>query len=273
MNKQIHPSQELVNKTINLANSTTSSTKHKSLFRRPIVIVAMLTICLFTAMPILAAALPYELMYHLSPNVAQFFMPIQKSCEDSGIKMEVVSAYIHDDTAEIYITMQDLTGDRIDETTDLYDSYSIHRPFNSSATCQLIGYDDVTKTATFLISITEWGINNILGDKITFSVREFISDKHIYEDIPFNIDLSTIRIANETKQIEMIGSGGKNFEKYSSEKNNYTKVLMPSQPMNFPVKGIDFTSIGYVDDMLHIQIAVTNKLSNDNHGRFCLPKR
>ncbi|GMQ57544.1 hypothetical protein AN1V17_19390 [Vallitalea sediminicola] len=272
MNEQIYPSTELVNKTISSANSTISRKKqHKLIFRKPIIIVAMLTICIFTTIPILAARVPavYELMYHLSPNVAQFFIPVQKSCEDNGIKMEVVSTYIHDDTAEIYITMQDLTGNRIDETTDLYDSYSIHRPFNSSATCQLVGYEDTTKTATFLISITAWGNKNITGDKITFSVGEFISDKHIYEDIPIDIVLSTIRVASETKEVEIIGGGGSNFEKFLSNEST-TNVLFTSQPMDFPVEGMDFTGIGYVDDMLHIQIGVTNPLNNDNHGFFTL---
>lgn len=274
MNKQIYPSPELVNKTISSANSTVSSEKqHNLMFRKPIIIIAVLTICIFTTLPILATRIPsvYELMYHLSPNVAQFFMPVQKSCEDNGIKLEVVATYIHEDKAEIYITMQDLIGDRIDETTDLYDSYSINRPFNSSATCQLVGYEDTTKTATFLISMTEWGNKNITGDKITFSVREFISGKHVYDHIPLDIDLSTIKVASKTKEVEIIGGGG-TFEKFLSDE--YTSnVLLPSQPMNFPVEGIDFTGIGYVDDMLHIQIGVTNPLNKDNHGFFNLKNK
>ena len=79
------------------------------------------------------------------------------SCEDDGIKMEVISAYINADKADIYISMQDMTDERIDETTDLFDSYSINRPFSSSATCERMSYDEETKTATFLISITQWG--------------------------------------------------------------------------------------------------------------------
>ena len=58
---------------------------------------------------------------------------------------------------KIYITMQDLTEDRIDGSTDLFDSYSINRPFDSSAHCERVRYDESTKTATFLITIDEWG--------------------------------------------------------------------------------------------------------------------
>lgn len=46
--------------------------------------------------------------------------------------------------------MQDLTGDRIDETMDLFDSYQINRPFDSSGACRLAGYDAQQKAAAFL---------------------------------------------------------------------------------------------------------------------------
>ncbi|MGF7059570.1 hypothetical protein [Brassicibacter mesophilus] len=269
MNEQISPSPKIISDVIYSSNTERTNKKNnKSMFRRPVAILAMLMVFVFTTIPVLAAAVPtvYELMYFVSPSIAQFFMPVQKSCEDNGIKMEVVSAYIHDDTAEIYITMQDLTENRIDETTDLYDSYSIHRPFDSSATCQRVGYDDATKTVTFLITITEWGNNKIVGDKITFSVREFLSNKHEYNDVFIAVDLSSLENTPLAKNTGIIGGGGINFEKYFPDNANSIKVLVPSEPMDFPIEGIDFTGIGYVNGMLHIQTSVTNPLTNDNHG-------
>ena len=84
------------------------------------------------SVPVLAVNVPviYELMYLVSPSVAQHFMPVQKSCESNGIEMEVVSAYIKDNTAQVYITLKDLEGNRVDETTDLNDSYNINRAFD-----------------------------------------------------------------------------------------------------------------------------------------------
>lgn len=273
MNEQISPKQELVNKIINsIDKSQREVKKAKTTFRKPIAIVAMLVVCILTATPVLAANVPavFELMYHVSPTVTQFFMPVQKSYEDNGIKMEVVSTYIHDDTAEIYITLQDLTGDRVDETTDLNDSYSIHRPFDSSATCQRVGYDESTKTATFLISITEWGNKKIVGDKITFSVREFISDKHKYNEIPIVADLTSINNTSSTKQVSTGGGGGVKYKEYFPNHENNAKVLVPSAPMDFPIEGINFTGIGYVDGMLHVQTSVVDNLTKDNHGYFFL---
>lgn len=248
-------------------------TKKKTGFvhRKLAAAILAVIVCLSVGTPALAANVPavYELIYLASPGIAQFFMPVQESSEDNGIKMEVVSSYIHDSTAEIYITMQDLTGDRIDSTTDLNDSYSINRPFSSSASCQCVGYDKKTKTATFLISITQWGNQKIAGDKITFSVKQFISRKKSYDDIKIPIDLSSVRAAKNTKSVDSTGGSGNDYEKYIVE--GRTTALTPSPAMDgFPVDGIDLTGIGYIGGKLHIQTAAYDNLDKDNHGYFYL---
>lgn len=246
--------------------------KKKCVFAHPKLVTATVAavLCLSIATPALAANVPsvFELMYLVSPSIAQFFMPIQKSDEDNGIKMEVVSAYIHDNIAEVYITLQDLIGNRIDETTDLYDSYSIHRPFDSSASCQRVGYDEKTKTATFLITINEWGTQKIVGDKITFSVKEFLSHKKNYEHIEIPIDLLSVISSETTQKVYSTGGGGKD---YHPTDDGYFIVLVPSQAVaGFPVEGIDITAIGYINDKLHVQMELSNHLTNDNHGFFYL---
>ncbi len=237
--------------------------------RRLVAVTSAAILCLSIGTPVLAANVPtiYELMYLVSPDIAQFFMPIQKSVEDNGIKMEVVSAHIYDSVAEVYITMQDLTGDRIDQTIDLYDSYSINRPFDSSASCKRVGYDKKTKTATFLITIKEWGDQKIAGDKITFSVKEFLSHKKNFDNIKIPIDLSSVTSAEITQKVYTTGGGGKDCQ----TDEGASIVLAPSQAITgFNVDGIDVTAIGYIDDKLHVQMALNNRLKNDNHGSFYL---
>ncbi len=272
MSNQVHPSDDLLNDVLKSAHSNDKKRNIiASSFRKPVIAIIAICICMSLAVPALAATVEpiYQLMYMVSPNITQFFMPVQKSDEYNGIKMEVVSAYIHDNVADIYITMQDLTGDRIDGTTDLYDSYSINRPFDSAASCQRVGYDEKTKTATFLISITEWRNKKITGDKITFSVKEFLSHKKNYSDIEIPLDLTSVTIANGTQKVYSTGGGGKDYEKHTDE--GETTALTPSQAMvGFPVDGIDLTAIGYIDGMLHIQMALHDRLTNDNHGFFYL---
>lgn len=135
--------------------------------------------------------------------------------------------------------MQDITGNRVDDTIDLNDSYSIHRPFGGSANCERIAYDQETKTASFLIRITEWGKHTINGDKLTFSVRNFLSDKQEYEGIPIQIDLGSIADAPETKEVSLSGYSGTNMNT-SDDKQiaDSFKLMTPSNVIGSPVKGI-----------------------------------
>ncbi|MDP4152465.1 MAG: DUF4179 domain-containing protein [Bacillota bacterium] len=266
---QVHPGDELLCGVLKSAHI--SSKRKISFFYRPVAAVIAVCICMSLTVPALAAKVEpiYKLIYTVSPGIAQLFAPVQKSDEDNGIKMEVLSAYIHGNVAEIYITMQDLSKDRIDDTTDLFDSYSINRPFDSSASCQFVNYDEKTKTATFLISITEWKNKKIAGDKITFSVKKFLSHKKNYSDVRIPIDLSSVTAAEDTKNVNAMGGGGKDYERYTNK--GKATVLKPSEAIyGSPVDDIGVTDIGYIGGMLHIQMGLGDRLKKDNHGSFYL---
>ena len=148
LNNYIKPSEKLVNKVKNFSNEEIikKDKKIKNIMLKPAIAI-MILVMVFFSMPVLASNIPsiYNLMYLVSPKIAQYFIPIQKSCENQGIKMEIISINIHENEAQIYITMQDLIGDRIDETTDLNDSYSINRAFKCSiGHCEMIGFDNET---------------------------------------------------------------------------------------------------------------------------------
>lgn len=268
MYDQITPNERLVSATIASNRVSRKSKIVMPLLRKPAIVSIALALCILISIPALAANVPafYEMLYSISPATAQYFKPVQKSMENNGIKMEVVSTYIHEDTAEVLISVQDLTGNRVDATTDLFDSYSIHRPFDSSATCQRINFDETTNTATFLISITEWGNKKITGDKITFSVREFISGKRIYDGISVNMDISNI--TNNPHTMIMPDKYGYGGSDYDFKNLGIPTVLVPSTPISFGVDGINISAMGYVDGMLHIQTVTSEEAKNDNHGYF-----
>lgn len=265
---EIHMPEEMKARMIRnaIAEKSAKAAIPPAAARKKIVAAAVAAIlCLTLAVPALAATVApvYELMYFVSPAIAQYFQPVQKSDVDNGIKMEVVSAYIHDGTAQIYVTMQDLQGDRIDETIDLYDSYSIRSPFDSSAHCERVGYDADTKTATFLISISQMGGHDIEGDKITFSVKQFLSHKTEHDGIPIPVDLTDVPVATETQSVNLTGGG--------TDDDGSFQALLPGAPAEaFPVNGINFTGMAFVNDKLHMQIAIEDRLNNDNHGYFYL---
>lgn len=263
MMDQMAPEEALVQSV--LEGQGENGSRKRRRIRPGVTAVAAVLACILLATPVMAATLePFRaILYAVSPATAQYFTPVQKSCEDNGIRMEVVASYIHGDTAELYVSLQDLTGDRIDETTDLFDSYDIRRPYDNSATCSLVDYDEDTRTATFLISITEWNNHRIAGSKITFTVREFLSHKQIYEDVEIPVDLTALGDV-ETQQVEPTGGSGTILDGKAT-------ALIPGVPrQEFPVEGIDLTAIGYVDGKLHVQMALKNCLETDNHGWFYL---
>lgn len=279
MTDKIIPEEALINKTIGaLAGGAKPSVRfRRPLFRKALVAAVAVIIAIGAAMPVLAAKNPsfYEMLYLISPATAQFFMPVQAVSEDKGIRMEVIATYIHDGTAEIFVTLRDLEGDRIDETTDLYDSYMIHRPFDSSASCERVAFDPATKTATFLIRITEWGSHPIEGAKMTFSIRCFISEKISAVGLPVDFDFRDADAVPAIREVYKIGGGGKDFDLYYQDSTPYDKVrvLASSETVCTPAKGIDITGIGYIDGMLHIQTSVTDGLKGDNHCRLYLVDR
>lgn len=244
------------------------STRKRFSAKKMVLLVAAIVICFALAVPALAAVdiqAAYEILYGVSPKIAQELKPVRMSCEDDGIRMEVISACIKDEKADIYISMQDMTGDRIDGTVDLFDSYSINSPFPSSATCEMISYDEETRAATFLISITQMGQKKIDGEKITFSVDKFLSNKQEYNDEVPQIDLSKANLSAKTQTDVKIR--GWSFVDASCQKPEYIHCLATVPEEYFsPTDGVTITGVGFIDEKLHIQVYYDNILETDNHG-------
>ena len=236
-------------------------------------IAACLCLAFGLAIPALAASIPYvyDALYAISPATAQFFKPVALSCEDNGIRMEVVAAYIHQDTAEIYISMQDLQGKRVDETMDLFDSYQINTPFDCTGHCELSGFDPDTQTATFLITIKQWNKQNIIGDKLTFSIREFLANKKTYEGILDGVSLDNIEQNAMTQTVSPRGLSGTDLvDRYQDSAAEGVTVLKPAESLLSPVSGVTVTGMGYVDGSFHVQVYYEDIHKTDNHGEVAL---
>ena len=234
-------------------------------------LAACICLAIAIAVPAMAATIPafYDALYRISPATAQFFKPVQRACEDHGVRMEVKAAYIHEDTAEIYISMQDLAGVGLDETTDLFDSYQIHTPFDSEGSCTLSNYDADTKTATFLITIRQRNGQRITGDKLTFSVRKILFNKQNTIGVIDGIDLADAALNAETQFVRPRGVSVIDFAVKSNARKEYA-VLKPDGAIASPADGVTLTGIGYVDGALHVQVYYSDILNTDNHGDICL---
>lgn len=289
-NEVIRPGRALVEEIKETAGEQEERRRHKVIRTvRGVLTAAAACVCVFIGVPVLAANVEpmYRLMYDISPELAQMFRLVQKSDEYQGIRMEVVSVYVYEDEIQAYITLQDMEGDRIDETTDLYDSFSINTPFpgyGGGGYCP-VDFDEETGVATFLVTLGHFpkedgNIQEIAGKKLTFTVREFISKKAEYDDWEVPVSWSEVQAEPETAILHRRGGSYPDMisrEQYDAEGNylgtvdSYAEFLLPGVPdESLSVDGIQLTGMGYINGMLHIQTAAPDILENDNHCELFL---
>ena len=178
---------------------------------KPFVIAAAAVFCVAVPLPVAEAAgseKAYQILSSVFPAAAQKFKPVQMSCIDNGIKMEVISADISGSMASVCLSMHDLEDDRLDETIDLFDSYCINIPFDYYGTCSFREYDADTKTAYFMVEIGRMDGKDITDSKITFSVGKLLTHKQHSERYIDEIALSTVTDAAETFKPERINGWG-----------------------------------------------------------------
>ncbi|MFR8012510.1 MAG: hypothetical protein ACLU8W_12320 [Clostridia bacterium] len=272
MNEKIHPSEVLLQRVL----SGTGKRAAKPPVRRkliPATVAAALAIAL-AAPATLAASPAYQWLYELSPQVAQFFAPVRESCEDNGILMEVLAARTEGNSTNLYIALRDLTGNRIDETIDLFDSYHINTPFDSSGTCTLAEYDSETQTAVFLISLTENSNRDLAGKKVTFSVQSLLSQKRSESDtylgaIPEPFSKGTMALSFDAPPHS-------DYTLFSVSEhpveNRSVTILTPAEDgLDLP-GSYDYriTGTGWIDGRLHIQIATSHRLTHDAQAQLRL---
>ena len=273
---KIRMSDEMKNKIAVACMDNSPVSEKRKIYRLIKAGPALAAVCVFMMLTIPVMAAGYssfaDLLYRFFPETAQNFAPVQLSCEDNGIKMEVVSAYINDNTAQIFIAVTDLIGGRIDSTVDLYDSYDINTHYDSSAHCQKISFDENTDTATFMIEIVADSAEKLNRENIAFSVKQLMTGKKFFED-KLNINTADISHNPQTvlKEKRGVASADKNiFDKLIKEEK--ALMLVAQDKTVQPVDGVTITAAGYVADAgyigenLHIQVRYDNIRQTDNHG-------
>lgn len=222
--------------------------KKKKTFRVKRWIAVAACLCLLCSVPVLAAAgnaPAYEALYSISPSIAQKLKPVNASCEDKGIVMNVIAAETDGEKATVLISMRDNEGNRLDETTDLFDSYSIHTPYDQSGGCSFVDYDDDTGTATFMLTIEQMHHVLIPGDKLTFSVSQLLSNKE--HDILRLTQIDTENVRSVSVDDDMF---------MQPDEANAVSLI----------SGVSLTGYGVADGKLHIQLRFDDILNTDNHG-------
>lgn len=252
LNEPVTPSPGLIEKTL-------ARTRRRGFpLRRLAAVAAAAAILLAT--PALAAQTEtgYYLLYALSPATAQFFQPVQRSCADNGVTLEVASVRVEGDTAQAYIA---LSGDTVDARCDLFDSASFHLPFDQTGHCERAGFDPETNTAYFLVTTRTMDGSNIpIGGKMTFSLGCFLTGKETLEGAEVPLRLADhSQEAGTAEGFRYVGGGGLSL-------GDSLPMLRPGEPLAEPAPGLAVTAAGYVDGLFHVQLCQGDAGELDNHG-------
>ena len=210
----------------------------------------------------------YNLLYSISPALAQKLKPVNLSCVDQGIQLEVDSAYIHNNTAEAILCIKDLTGDRIDETVDLFDSYDIRNIKDCSATCNLLEYNENTGVAAFAVRMEQMDGSSFSGSKVTVSLSKLLCKKRQFNGVLEDISLSSVTDTPVlTDNVTIRGGGG------APCPENALFLQPAAVPLSTPLTGISVTGLGYENGKLHVQICYEDIGTTDNHGWIWLQNK
>lgn len=244
--------------------------------KKIIALAATLVVLLVCAIPVAAAPVSrpaYDLLYAVSPQLAQKMKPVQRSDVKDGIQMEVISADVKDDTAEILVAFKDLESDRIDGTTDLFDSFTIRTPYDSMGTCRFEHYDSETGVAVYMVLLQNMNEKKYAGSKITFSVRELLTHKRTTKDVSLPLTLAAVsKTPALTDQVTYRGGSYADTPEIEQRLNEADlrqlgSVLAADTANEQPITdGVKLTAAGYTDGHLRIQLRYTDILRTDNHG-------
>lgn len=238
--------------------------KHSAVWRiLPTVAAAVIALCVVFAVPVMAVAgneQVYEMLYRISPSLAQKLKPVNVSCEDQGILLTVVGVDFEGDRAEIVVSLKDLEENRIDETTDMFDSYSIHTPYAQAGGCGILAYDEESGEISYLITIQNLGHEMMPEDKVTFSVSRLLAKKSYFDMILPQIDTSALpEITEVLEGIRLRGRGG-------SVLDDDMRYMAPNIDPIVITPGVTLTGYGILDGKLHVQVRYEDLHNTDNHG-------
>ncbi|MBR1751229.1 MAG: hypothetical protein IJ740_10195 [Ruminococcus sp.] len=253
-----------------IINTEKKNTIHHKWKRIAVSLVAAVAL-VFLPLPALTAFgvdRAYTILYQIAPSVAQTFKPVQKTCEDNGIEMTVISAECSGGEASVYLAMHDTTGACPYGEWDLYDSYSINAPRDMVGHCSFSEYDADTHTAYFVVHLETMDTSPIPKGKVTFSVHEMLLGKTETKSVLEDIDMSSIPYEPQTtKHSNINGSYG---YKDIPDAKDYRFLLSQEYPLCAPAPNVSVMNIGYIDGALHILTRYEDNFHTDSHGSISL---
>ncbi|UPK41092.1 DUF4179 domain-containing protein [Paenibacillus pabuli] len=254
-------------------NSQKKSTQLNKRRSRKLIYIPIAAILSLTIVTGAAAAMGVidlsTILQFLSGDRINILRPVNKTSEDQGIRMQNLGAVRDGSTTEIYVSLKDLTEDRVNASLDVYD---FHVSGGRAHNAQLVHYDAAEKTAIvrFLVQ------GKRLSNRMSVQISSFLSGAHKKEDYDSGLNLSEFLSKKQQNDYDTLdplkdwisGWGGPSALELSEQE--FIHVLRQEQT-HIKLPGIDWmylSNIGFVDGKLHIQINPDDEMGRYNHGYF-----
>ena len=254
-------------------NSQKKSTQLNKRRSRKLIYIPIAAILSLTIVTGAAAAMGVidlsTILQFLSGDRINILHPVNKTSEDQGIRMQALGAVRDGSTTEIYVSLKDLTEDRVNASLDVYD---FHVSGGRAHNAQLVHYDAAEKTAIvrFLVQ------GKRLSNRMSVQISSFLSGAHKEEDYDSGLNLSEFLSKKQQNDYDTLdplkdwisGWGGPSALELSEQE--FIHVLRQDQT-HIKLPGIDWmyiSNIGFVDEKLHIQINPDDEMGRYNHGYF-----
>ena len=239
----------------------------RSIARRALSVAAVFAVALVLSAGVLATSpgLAQQLAV-LGRQTLSFLQPVTQVSEADGIRMEVLAAMRSEDTAVVYLTLRDTTGQgRIQENTQLW---NYHLEGASFAHAEQVDYDPETGSAMFRLTGED-----VTSDKVTVRVEAFSSGIEYYPPTPTGWTVAELAELQPTPALSyptldhgwgmLNGPGDQKLEQQVES----SSLPVLKQQFSYPVEGLDWLTVqavGVVDNALHIQLR-----QDEDLGRFC----
>lgn len=253
-----------------LSNKITIS--HKKRKNLAIIVAAILYVTLSVTVVAVTLSSFDKLTPIVNPQTIDNLQPVELYTESNGIKMEVVASMNDNEMAVVYLTMQDLISNRINESIDLYD-YNITGL--NIFTHELVDYDETTKTAT--IRMLAAGGRDLNDKEINLRISSFLTGSKTFEKFDTKVNLVDVSSDVDTIDLNMLQIPGGGGDKFDDLKEKRIVNILKTDEMNIELPNISFayiSNIGFIDDKLHVQVKWTKKETEkaniDDHGTFSL---
>ncbi|MFD2118045.1 hypothetical protein ACFSTH_01485 [Paenibacillus yanchengensis] len=241
---------------------------HRRRWTKPAIAAVMLAVVLVMGTAAVALGNFDWFLERFKPSFGEIIAPVQVSSENQGIEMEVIGARKYDNKAIVYLSLQDITGQkRLTEQTDFRDGFSVKvgQPTKNASTVgnetgtssiswqkKVLYFNEETNKIYYEFQITS-ASNSPLQDPLELGSFLIYFDQTDYIDEPIDLSLAAIGKTESTPIEEKHIRGGMNMP---DDRSSIKEALTPGNYVAMPhgAKEQWVSNIGIIDGKLHVQI-------------------